>query len=249
MAPIRAGYAQGGLVQHHHHSDRRDVRAQGGALRRRGPARGLCRLRQSAILGQMATSQRPFDRPVAARRRGRATVQYVARNPAAGKVSPLVADAAKRIVVGIPRLEHYVHGDIKPGNVLSGAGLTLPARTAPEDVVEAGLPASVVRDFAAASGISVADVGQIVGASVRTMARKLAKDERLGAAESDRAYRLFDAVARAVHSFGDVEKALRWLQRNIPSLGNRTPIELLRTEIGTREVLSAVDRISYGGVA
>lgn len=81
------------------------------------------------------------------------------------------------------------------------------------------------------------------------MSRKIANDERLGPTESDRAYRLFEIVASAVRAFGDVDKALRWMKRNVPSLGGRRPIDLLRTEIGTREVLSALDRIEYGGVA
>ena len=58
-----------------------------------------------------------------------------------------------------------------------------------------------------------------------------------------------ERVASAVRAFGDVDKALRWMKRNVPSLGGRRPIDLLRTEIGTREVLSALDRIEYGGVA
>lgn len=197
----------------------------------------------------MAVSKRPDDRAASPTRRGRPSdIQFVLKNHTAGKISLLVADAHTRVVVGRPRLEQYLQADLKPGGVLSGVGLELPAKIPPEDVVEAGLPAAVVRDFAAASGVSAGDIGEIVGASVRTMARKLAKNERLGSAESDRAYRLFDAVARAVHAFGDVDKALRWLQRSVPSLGGRKPIELLRTEIGTRSVLSAIDRVAYGGV-
>jgi putative toxin-antitoxin system antitoxin component (TIGR02293 family) len=56
-------------------------------------------------------------------------------------------------------------------------------------------------------------------------------------------------VARAVYAFGDVAKALRWLRREAPSLGGRKPIELLRTAMGTRDVLSALDRIKFGGVS
>ncbi|HEX3467964.1 MAG TPA: antitoxin Xre/MbcA/ParS toxin-binding domain-containing protein [Candidatus Elarobacter sp.] len=176
------------------------------------------------------------------------SIRFVPKALARGRVSFLVADAAHRVTVEPPHLDEYVRSELGAADVLTGAGLNLDAGTPPEDVVEAGFPASVVRDFGAASGLSATDVGLIVGASVRTMARKLAKNDRLDAAESDRAYRLFHAVARAVHSFGDVEKALRWLQRSVPSLGGRKPIELLRTEIGTRDVLSALDRIAYGGV-
>ncbi|GEM_PF-6007393 len=148
-----------------------------------------------------------------------------------------------------PRLQTFVHQDIKPSNILYGVGLHFADAIPAAAVIEAGLPAAVVREFALASGMTMADLGSIVGTSERTMSRKVANGESLEPAESDRAYRLFDAVARAVHAFGDVEKALRWLRRDVPSLGGRKPIALLRTEIGTRDVQSALDRIEFGGVS
>lgn len=154
-----------------------------------------------------------------------------------------------RIRVGAPSLDSFAGGELTPAAILRGAGLDLTNEIAASVVVEAGLPAEVVRDFALASGMTPSEIGAIVGTSDRTMSRKLANDERLGPAESDRAYRLFDIVARAVHAFGDVDKARRWIRRVVPSLGGRMPIELLHTEIGTRDVLSALDRIEYGGVA
>jgi putative toxin-antitoxin system antitoxin component (TIGR02293 family) len=156
---------------------------------------------------------------------------------------------AIRIQVVSPQLDTFLHDDLAPANILRGAGLAAPKGVPASVVIEAGFPATVVREFAVASGIASSDVGDIVGTSDRTMSRKVANRERLGAAESDRAYRLFDMMARAVHAFGDVDKALRWMRREVPSLGGRRPIDLLRTELGTREVLSALDRIEYGGVA
>jgi putative toxin-antitoxin system antitoxin component (TIGR02293 family) len=154
-----------------------------------------------------------------------------------------------RVSVGEPKLETFVHRDIKPDNILIGAGLGVPPEASANDVVEAGIPVAVLIDFGALSGMSARDLGQIIGTSERTISRRLAHDERLAPSESDRAYRLFEIVASAVRAFGDVDKALRWMKRNVPSLGGRRPIDLLRTEIGSREILSALDRIQYGGVA
>jgi len=148
-----------------------------------------------------------------------------------------------------PRLDAYVHADLKPANVLAGAGITVPGRVDPAAIVEAGLPVGVLLDFAAAAGISGRDVARIVGTSERTISRKVGKDARLAPSEADRAFRLFDAVAAAVRAFGDVAKARRWLQRSVPSLGGQRPVDLLRTELGTRQVLSALDSIEYGGVS
>ena len=154
-----------------------------------------------------------------------------------------------RVLVGEPNFEPFRHGDLKPSDVLIGAGLNVPPEASANDVVEAGIPAAVLIDFGALAGMSAREVGQIVGTSERTISRKLARDERLGPAESDRAYRLFEVVASAVRAFGNVDKALRWMKREVPSLGGRRPVDLVRTEIGTREILSALDRIEYGGVA
>jgi putative toxin-antitoxin system antitoxin component (TIGR02293 family) len=59
-------------------------------------------------------------------------------------------------------------------------------------------------------------------------------------------YRVFK---QAVRAFGDVGKAVRWLRQDVPSLGGRKPIALLWTEAGARAVLSALDRIEFGGIA
>ncbi|HEY0395976.1 MAG TPA: antitoxin Xre/MbcA/ParS toxin-binding domain-containing protein [Candidatus Elarobacter sp.] len=155
-----------------------------------------------------------------------------------------------RVAVREPDLETFVaHRDIKPSNVLLGVGFDVAPGTPVGDVIEAGFPAGVIVDFGTASEISIRDLAAILGTSDRTISRKVVHDERLGAAESDRAYRLFEMVATAVHASGDVERGLRWMKRAVPSLGGRRPIDLLRTEIGTRQVLSALDRIQYGGVA
>jgi putative toxin-antitoxin system antitoxin component (TIGR02293 family) len=188
----------------------------------------------------MAPRDRPIDKP---------TISFMLSW--AGKI-PKTADSRTgtyRVRVAAPQLELFTIEDLTPTSVLRGAGLGITPQTPPAQVIEAGFPATVVRDFAVASGMTPNDIGRVVGTSERTMSRKAANGERLGPAESDRAYRLFEVVARAVHAFGDVEKARRWLQRDVPSLGGKKPVDLLRTELGTREVLSALDRIEYGGVA
>jgi putative toxin-antitoxin system antitoxin component (TIGR02293 family) len=176
-------------------------------------------------------------------------ITFVAKKSPAGRRVSVRTDGGYSVRFDTPRLESFVHLDIKPSNVLIGAGLQMTDDVSASAIVEAGLPAMVVRDFALASGMTIAEIGSVVGTSERTMSRKVGSGDRLEPAESDRAYRLFDAVARAVHAFADVEKARRWLRREVPSLGGRKPVDLLRTEIGTRVVLSALDRIEFGGVA
>ena len=151
---------------------------------------------------------------------------------------------------GGPDLATFVDPDtaLEAAAVLRGAGLHVADESAAEVLIRAGIPVAAVREFATMCGLTLAEVGGLLGTSERTLSRKIVSDERLDTAASDRAYRLFETVAYAVHAFGDVGKALRWLRRDVFSLGWRKPIDLLRTEIGTRHVLSALDAVQFGGI-
>ena len=46
--------------------------------------------------------------------------------------------------------------------------------------------------------------------------------------------------------FEDSERAHRWLKEPQRGLGNRTPLSLLGTEAGAREVEDLLGRIEYG---
>ena len=52
--------------------------------------------------------------------------------------------------------------------------------------------------------------------------------------------------ARATEVFGSGEKATRWLQASIPSLGYRTPLSLLRTSEGIAAVEDTLGAIEHG---
>jgi putative toxin-antitoxin system antitoxin component (TIGR02293 family) len=52
--------------------------------------------------------------------------------------------------------------------------------------------------------------------------------------------------ARATEVFGNRDKALRWLQGTVPSLGHRTPASLLATTEGIAEVQDTLGAIEHG---
>ena len=124
-------------------------------------------------------------------------ITFVPKKAPAGRRVSFRTGKGYAVRFDAPRLESFVHLDIKPSNVLIGAGLQVTEDIPASAIVEAGLPAMLVRDFALASGMTMADIGSVVGTSERTMSRKVGSGESLEPAESDRAYRLFDAVARA----------------------------------------------------
>jgi putative toxin-antitoxin system antitoxin component (TIGR02293 family) len=85
----------------------------------------------------------------------------------------------------------------------------------------------------------------VVGIATRTLARR--KHERhLSPIESDRLYRVAYVMHLAALTLGGLEKARLWLQRVNRSLGGHTPLSLLDTEIGGRQVEQSLLQISHG---
>jgi putative toxin-antitoxin system antitoxin component (TIGR02293 family) len=57
---------------------------------------------------------------------------------------------------------------------------------------------------------------------------------------------LTPVLTRAIEVFGNSEKATRWMERPNRALGQKTPIEMLGTEEGRKEVEELLGRIEYG---
>ncbi len=57
---------------------------------------------------------------------------------------------------------------------------------------------------------------------------------------------LVQVIARAVEVLGSSEKALRWINAPVRSLGGQTPVSLLSTPEGIARVEDALGRIEYG---
>ena len=64
--------------------------------------------------------------------------------------------------------------------------------------------------------------------------------------ESDRVARI---IALAERTFGDQDKARRWLDKNLLSLDDRRPIDLTRTAAGARLVEDVLAKIAWGAAA
>lgn len=79
----------------------------------------------------------------------------------------------------------------------------------------------------------------------RFIADVLHEDLRVHEVQSD-ARPIVEVTARAMEVFGTREKALRWLETPVPSLGDRTPLSLLNTPEGLTDVMDALGRIEHG---
>jgi putative toxin-antitoxin system antitoxin component (TIGR02293 family) len=69
---------------------------------------------------------------------------------------------------------------------------------------------------------------------------------RLTADESDKVVRFARLLGHAVHLFGSVEEARRWLKAPQRGLGGAVPLDYAQTEAGAREVEYLLGRIDYG---
>jgi putative toxin-antitoxin system antitoxin component (TIGR02293 family) len=111
-------------------------------------------------------------------------------------------------------------------------------------VREQGLPLDALRDLVAL-GFSMGEVQELV-INPRTLRHRRARGERLSPEESDRVIRLGRTLSSAERTFGDRDRAWRWLRKANRSLGGHRPLDLLATETGARAVEESLIRLDEG---
>jgi len=111
-------------------------------------------------------------------------------------------------------------------------------------LVESRLPVSAVRSLVS-SGLSDAEVYQLI-LPRRTLAHRLAKREPLSREESDKAVRVARITALAEQTFGEPERAWRWMRKPKRRFQGRTPMEMLATEAGAHLVEEMLYQIDDG---
>ncbi len=119
-----------------------------------------------------------------------------------------------------------------------------------DSLIRKGIPFKVVEDLKEKLKLADEEIAGILGMSVRTLSRrrhiKNKEEARLNAIESDRLFRLVKIFVFAQDVLEDKEQAIKWLHSRQFGLGNRIPLEVIRTEIGAREVEDLLMRIEYG---
>lgn len=88
----------------------------------------------------------------------------------------------------------------------------------------------------------------VSGISARTYSRRRESQEPLTEAESDRLLRIARVAAEAERIFGDPARSRRWLTHESCLLGAK-PLDLLGSDIGSREVEAELMRIDSGDFA
>jgi putative toxin-antitoxin system antitoxin component (TIGR02293 family) len=111
--------------------------------------------------------------------------------------------------------------------------------------VEKGVPLSALAKFAVHSGFTLGELLEVV-IPPRTLKHRRQRKEPLNLDESDRFARVVRLYEFAVKVFGDPEKAQRWLSRPKMRFDERTPLAMMRTELGGRQVEEWLIQIDEG---
>jgi putative toxin-antitoxin system antitoxin component (TIGR02293 family) len=114
----------------------------------------------------------------------------------------------------------------------------------------AGLPPQSLRRFKKAAGLADEQMAVLLQIGGRTLTRvKASRARRLPADLSDRLYAIASIYALADDVFGEHDAAVGWMSEPQFALGEHSPLELLSTELGRRQVRELLNQIEHGLLA
>jgi putative toxin-antitoxin system antitoxin component (TIGR02293 family) len=125
------------------------------------------------------------------------------------------------------------------------AGEAPTARTI--DAIRRGVRARVVDDMVAYLDVPKSAVFGLLHAPESTAHRLIRDDRALDAAASEGVVRVADAVRLTEATFGGRDAARQWLKTPNLALAGATPLSMLDTEPGAREVRRILSSIAHGG--
>ncbi len=112
------------------------------------------------------------------------------------------------------------------------------------ELVESQLATSAVNRLLAL-GFTRAEIDALV-IPLRTLQHRRSRREKLSVEESDRVLRLARVLSQAEVVYESRERALAWLRRGNPRLRGRNPLEMLKTDTGSRLVEELLIQIDEG---
>ena len=111
--------------------------------------------------------------------------------------------------------------------------------------VQAGLDFTELETLREQLDLPLDRLASQLGLARATLHRRKASG-RLTTDESDKVVRFARLLGHAVHLFGSVVDARRWLKTPQRGLGGAIPLDYAQTEAGAREVENLLGRIDYG---
>jgi putative toxin-antitoxin system antitoxin component (TIGR02293 family) len=109
-----------------------------------------------------------------------------------------------------------------------------------------GLPFTAFERLRRSLDLSAKDLAGLILISARTLARRK-EQGRLRPDESDRLVRVARVFGRAIDLFeGDAVAARMWLRKENAALGGASPLEMVTSEVGAREIDGLIGRLEHG---
>jgi len=116
--------------------------------------------------------------------------------------------------------------------------------------IVSGLPVGCVIYFKKHTGLSNINMSKALGVSEKTFIRWQDDPEKLlDLVFSDRLVRTAKVMGLAEEVLEDARNARAWLSKSQSALGNEIPQELLRTDIGAKQVEDVLLRMEHGYLA
>jgi len=125
----------------------------------------------------------------------------------------------------------------------TGSGARVSSAPGLVAAVRNGLPLSAIGAVSRGSGVPAEAIVTALRIPARTFARRKAA-KQLNADESDRLSRLARTIAFALNVLG--KRASAWLSAPNRAVGGATPLSLLDTDVGVRQVEEVLERIRHG---
>lgn len=114
------------------------------------------------------------------------------------------------------------------------------------EALEAGLPSTALGELAALLGLSKARLIDALKLVQRTITDREKRRERFSPMESERLYRVVRVRGLARKVFATDAAAAEWLNLPDRSLGNKAPLEMLATDLGSQKVENLVKAMMHG---
>lgn len=111
--------------------------------------------------------------------------------------------------------------------------------------IDNGVPLRALEDFSVYSGLPLKDLLEVI-IPARTLKHRRQRQEPLNLDESDRLARVARLYELALKVFGDADKAHRWLSKPKELFQEYSPIAMMRTELGGRQIEEMLYQIDEG---
>ena len=114
------------------------------------------------------------------------------------------------------------------------------------EVVKEGIPIESAAFLQSNFGLTNKEMSHILAISESTYQRRIRAKATLTQDESEKAISLAEVYEKGVAVFRNQTDFERWLQSEIPGMGNQRPINMLDSMIGRQHVIDGLNRILHG---